>query len=132
MKVFTKKNMVFWETVTNAAQYTVYLYIGAKIYYNGSRPNFLAEKHETENDGDIAYQKIDEITISKVKTYFVFSDLVDITNESGGRYDSSITNTNLNYFVSVSAEDKLGNIIESSKLVLMDLSRDKILSNNIR
>lgn len=129
MKVFTKKNMVFWETVTNAAQYTVYLYIGAKIYYNGSRSKFLAEKHETENDGDIAYQKIDEITISKVKTYFVFSDLVNITNDSVGL---SIADTNLNYFVSVSAEDKLGNIIESSKLVLMDLSRDKILSNNIR
>lgn len=129
MKVFTKKNMVFWKTVTNAAQYTVYLYIGAKIYYNGSRPDFLSEKHETENDGDIAYQKIDEITISKVKTYFVFTDLVDITMDI---YNSSIANTNLNYFVSVSAEDKLGNIIESSKLVLMDLSRDKILSNNIR
>ena len=129
MKVFTKNNMVFWEAVTNAAQYAVYLYIGAKIYYNGSRPDFLAEKHETENDGDIAYQKIDEITISKVKTYFVFTDLVDITNDSVGL---SRANTNLNYFVSVSAEDKLGNIIESSKLVLMDLSRDKILSNNIR
>lgn len=131
MKVFTKENMVFWETVTNAAQYTVYLYIGAKIYYNGSRPNFLAEKHETENDGDIAYQKIDEITISKVKTYFVFSDLVDIKIERGGEFNSTIY-TNLNYFVSVSAEDKLGNIIESSKLVLMDLSINKILSDNIR
>lgn len=131
MKVFTKENMVFWETVTNAAQYTVYLYIGAKIYYNGSRPNFLAEKHETENDGDIAYQKIDEITISKVKTYFVFSDLVDIKIERGGEFNSTIY-TNLNYFVSVSAEDKLGNIIENSKLVLMDLSINKILSDNIR
>lgn len=132
MKVFTKENMVFWETVTNAAQYTVYLYIGAKIYYKGSRPNnFLAEKHETENDGDIAYQKIDEITISKVKTYFVFSDLVDIKIERGGEFNSTIY-TNLNYFVSVSAEDKLGNIIESSKLVLMDLSINKILSDNIR
>lgn len=131
MKVFTKENMVFWETVTNATQYTVYLYIGAKIYYKGSKPNFLAEKHETENDGDIAYQKIDEITISKVKTYFVFSDLVDIKIERGGEFNSTIY-TNLNYFVSVSAEDKLGNIIESSKLVLMDLSINKILSDNIR
>ncbi len=56
---------------------------------------------------------------------------MDIKIERGGEFYSTIY-TNLNYFVSVSAEDKLGNIIESSKLVLMDLSINKILSDNIR
>ncbi len=74
MKVFTKENMVFWETVTNAAQYTVYLYIGAKIYYNGSRPNFLAEKHETENDEILHIKKLTRSLLVKLR--LILSSLI--------------------------------------------------------
>ena len=125
MKVFTQNNMIFWETVENAAQYVVWLYIGAEIYSArifsricNEKPTFLREKHDTDQCGNIAYQKIDEFVVNKVKTYHTFTDLVDITKEyrNGTRYD-----THLDYFISVSAEDKLGNTIEQSKRILMKI-----------
>lgn len=128
MKVFTKNNMVFWEMVEDAALYVVHLYIGATSWNDGRGrfeiircPSFLSDKHKMLSVGDVAYQQVNEIVIDKVKTYHTFTDLVDISWEYRSDSTSTRYSTHLDYFVSVSAEDKLGNTIEKSEQVLIKI-----------
>lgn len=135
MNVFINENMIYWEQNNKAAQYIVSLYIGAKIslsYSYGRKevyiPDFLMDKHDTKEEGDIAYQKIDEIYIAKSKTYHTFMDLVDISKKIDNSPRTVVASicyktTYLNYYVEVVAEDKLGNIIDKSELILMTISR---------
>ena len=108
MNTFVNKNMIYWEQNNKAAQYIVYLYIGAK----------------KKEYGAIAYQKIDEIYIAKSKTYHTFMDLVDISKKidsSSGIASTYYKTTYLNYYVEVAAEDKFGDIIDKSELMLMTI-----------
>ena len=138
MNAFTNENMVYWEQNNKAAQYIVFLYIGAEISLSYSYvtrkdevfiPSFLKDKHKKKEKGDIAYQKIDEIYIDKTKTYYTFIDLVDISKtidnspRGTGVASTCYRKTHLNYYIEGVAEDKLGNIIDKSELMLMTISR---------
>lgn len=138
MNAFTNENMVYWEQNNKAAQYIVFLYIGAEISLSYSYvfrkyevfiPSFLKDKHKKKEKGDIAYQKIDKIYIDKTKTYHTFIDLVDISevidnsSRDTGVACTCYKTTYLNYYVEVVAEDKLGNIIDKSELMLMTIPR---------
>lgn len=137
MNAFTNENMIFWKQNNKAAQYVVSLYIGFEIYESYDHrnkkvlfiPEFFEDKNKNKEKGDIVYQKIDEIYIVKTKTYYTFIDLVDISeriaNSSGGTSGAYTyyRKTHLNYYVEVMAEDKLGNTIDKSELMLMTISR---------
>lgn len=138
MNAFINENMIYWEQKNEAAQYIVSLYIGAEIslpYSYLTRknemfiPSFLKDKHKKKEKGDIAYQKIDEIYIAKSKTYHTFMDLVDISKKiddssrGTGIACTCYKTTYLNYYVEVVAEDKFGNILDKSELMLMTIPR---------
>lgn len=98
--------MVWWKKIDDAARYLIYLYI--------------VEKEQNS----LIYNEIACVEKDRQTLYHTFEGLAKIDREVG--YSStdyySKKYTNLAYYVSVAAEDRVGNIIgESTKTELVPL-----------